>query len=239
MFVSTNNDVRVLNGLRAIPVATSVDNISSDIFSQNVQGSLSIALTGYSNICAAYFDYKYHLVIDGNKYVYDIRLNGWTYHEIQTKDFKSSPNILAIFDNILYNGQEDGWIEQEYFGITYKDQEVPATLESVQLNVSKDYSAFQKLVFWLSPNENNKMDVTVIADDNIYLAENSEFDFLCGAFDDDDFITPDYSLATETDFKTYNIHKNVRWLKWILNVNSGSMILRKWGMYLQTMTGKE
>lgn len=239
MFVSTNNDVRVTNGLRAIPVSTSVDNIYSDMFSQNIMGTLHDALNGYSNVYSLYYDYKYHLIIDGNKYVYDIRLKGWTYHEIQTEDFKSSPICLAIFDDILYNGQEDGWIEQEYFDTTYRGQEVTATLESVELNVSKDYSAFQKLVFWLSPNEYNKMALTVIADDDVYYAENKEFDFLSGAYDYRDFSPTEFTISGETDFKTFNIYKPVRWLRWILNVTEGSMILRKWGMYLQTMTGKE
>ena len=77
MFVSSNNDVRILIGLRALPVATSLDNISSENIASNIRGTLFNALNTPSNIYAEYFEYKYHLVVDGKKFVYDIRNNAY------------------------------------------------------------------------------------------------------------------------------------------------------------------
>jgi len=239
MFVSSNNDVRVLVGLRALPVSTSVDNIFSENFAQNIRGTLINALKSPSNIYAEYFNYKYHLIIDGNKYVFDIRTNGWTYHEIQTENYKSSPLILGLLGDYLYNGQVDGWIEQEYKDIQYRDEEVIATIKSPNIFVSTKYKAIQKFIFWFLPSADNELDVEVIADDDRYLTEDATFNFIGGSYDELDYDEADFETGGDLEYKVFNVHRNVRWIRFILRNTKGNIIFSSWGVVAQPLKGKE
>lgn len=239
MFVSTDNDIRVLAGIRGLPVATSIDNIYSENFAQNIRGTLNNDLISPSNIYAEYYNYKYHLIIDGNKYVYDIRTGGWTFHNIQTTNYKSSPLVLGVFNNYLYNGQNDGWIEQEYKSVDYRDEDVEAIIESPNIFVSNKYKAIQKFIFWLQPSEANELNIQVIADDDKYLSEAIDFDFIGGAYSELDFDEAEFETGGDLEYKVYNIHKNVRWIRFVLKNTSGNIIFNSWGVFAQTMKGKE
>lgn len=239
MFVSTNNDVRVLVGLKALPVATSVDNIYSDNFSQNIRGSLSEALNSPDNIDSEYNDYRYNLVIDGNKYVYDIRTNGWTFHNIQTENYKSTPFVLSVLNGYLHNGQTDGYVEQEYRNIQYRDEDVPAVIESANIMVSGKYNFFQRFIFWFLPSEDNELEIEVISDDDKYFSKKETFNLRTGAYSETDFSSAEYEIADEMTYKIFNVYRPVRWIKFILTSTKGNIIFQRWGMFLQTMTGKE
>lgn len=239
MFVSSNNDVRVLVGLKALPVATSIDNIYSENLAQNIRGTLINALKSPGNIASEYYNYKYHLVIDGNKYVYDIRTAGWTFHEIQTESYKSSPLVLGLLGDELYNGQADGYIEQEYKNIQYRSEDVEALMESPNIYVSNKYKAIQKFILWFLPSSDNELEIQVIADDDKYLAVDATFDFIGGAYSESDFSSTDYEIGGELEYKVFNVHKNVRWIRFVLKNTKGNVIFNSWGVFAQTMTGKE
>ena len=64
MFVSTEYDVRLMSGLQALPVSTSLDNVTTVNYAQNIQGTLPNDLKGYGNIASIFYDYKYMLQVD-------------------------------------------------------------------------------------------------------------------------------------------------------------------------------
>lgn len=249
MFVSSNNDIRILNGLDALPVSTSVNNIRSDNWAQNIRGTLENDLKGSPNIYSIYYNYKYHLIVNGNKYIFDIRTNGWTYHNIETENYKSNPYVLGILNNELYNGQvafdssisDDNivLIEKEYSDITYRGEEVPAFLESSQINVSDKYSFVEKLIIWYLPTEENKMKITVITDDDIEYQEEADFELVDGVFENDYFTQTDFNIAKNMDYKVFNIYKNIRWLKFKIENNIGNCSIQGWGIYSQPLSNKE
>lgn len=249
MFVSSSNDIRILNGLDALPVSTSLNNIRSDNWAQDIRGSLENDLKGYSNIYAIYYNYKYHLVLDGNKYVFDIRTQGWTYHSIETATYKSSPYILAVLNNELYNGQvvsdstiSDSnivFIEKEYSSITYRGEDVPAYIESPEINVGDKYKYIEKLVIWFVPNEDNLFNITVITDDETEYTNSKEFQVLGGAFDASAYYPTDFEIAKDMDYRVYNIQKPVRWFKFKLENNVGLSSIQGWGVYTQQLNNKE
>ena len=94
MFVSTEYDVRLMSGLQALPVATSLDNVSTQNFAQNIQGTLPHDLKGYGNIASIFFNYKYMLQVDSTRYVFDIRNSAWTTQRIKTENYESTPMQL-------------------------------------------------------------------------------------------------------------------------------------------------
>jgi hypothetical protein len=249
MFVSSNYDIRILNGLDALPVSTSINNVRSNNWAQNIRGSLDNVLRGYDNMYAIYYNYKYHLVIDGNKFVFDIRTNGWTYHNIETENYESKPYILAILRGNLYNGQVKSdatisdkdivAIEQEYMSLTYKGEEVPAYIESPQINVSDKYKFVEKLIIWFIPSEDNEFTIKVICDDETEFVSDYDFQVLGGAFSDTDFLSTDYEIYKEMDYKIFNIQKPVRWFKFRLENNIGMASVQGWGIYTQEMQNKE
>ena len=239
VFVSNNNDVRILVGLRALPVATSIDNISSENIATNIRGTLLDALNSPSNIYAEYFEYKYHLVVDGKKFVYDIRNNAWTYHNIQTTNYTSNPNVLAVLNNNFYNGQNTGEIEQEYAEVQYKNEEVTAVLESGNLKSSNIYKNINKFIYWFLPSETNELELQIIADDDIYFADEEIFEIKTGAYRESDYVSSEYTIADELDYRVYNVYKPVRWIRWKLLNTKGNIIFNKWGLFYKNITGQE
>ena len=90
-----------MSGLQALPVATSLDNVSTQNFAQNIQGTLPNDLKGYGNIASIFYNYKYMLQIDSMRYVFDIRNSAWTTQRIKTDSFESIPTTLAVVDDEL------------------------------------------------------------------------------------------------------------------------------------------
>uniref|UniRef100_A0A6M3LW53 Uncharacterized protein n=2 Tax=viral metagenome TaxID=1070528 RepID=A0A6M3LW53_9ZZZZ len=247
MFVSTLNDVRVINGLQALPVATSLDNVSTENWAQNVRGTLEGDLTSATNIYATFFNYKYHLIVDSVRYVYDIRTNGWTYHDISTDSYTWKPYIMAVLNNVLYNGQEDGWIEQEYVDTQYRDEDVEAFIESPYLLVSKDYKFVQKMVMWFQPVRNTTLAIEIVSDNNRSFSLESEFKLLdtslmfeSGIFDSSYY--DDLAFNAEEkgmDYKVININRNIRWIKYKLTVTEGSISYQGFELHFDQLANKE
>jgi len=241
MFVSTENDVRMLQGLEALPVATSVDNIRTLDLAQNIRGTLDKLLKTSANLHAEFFDYKYHLLIDGIKYVLDIRNLGWTHHNIQTENFASRPVILKTLNSFLYNGQPNGFIEEEYQTEKYLDEDVVAILETPEIEVSSFYVFVQKLKFWLIPNVRNKQEITVIINDDEGFKKVIKFTFAGGGAFDEEFFNPVFFQTgrKDMDYRILNIYQPLRWIRFVFKNVEGFMKFRGWGIQTEKLRNKE
>ena len=223
MFVSSLNDVRVMSGLQALPVSTSNDNVRTENWAQDIRGTLDNALKTNQNIYAEFFDYKYHLLITNKKFVFDVRTNGWTYHDIKTANYESTPVYLAVINNILYNGQSDGWIEQEYTLLTYRDEEVEAVLESPYMDASSMYKVMERFLFWFESGNNSKTNIKVHIDNNVTFVD-KDILFDAGVFNFDYF--SDVFFETDNiglNYKVLNINRPARWIKYKLTNTQGSV----------------
>ena len=228
MFVSSLNDVRLMQGTQAAAVFQTIDNLRTDNWAQDIRGSLDTALKAYSNITAEFYDNKYHLVIDGKKWVFDIRTNGWTMHNIQSASYTSNPTVLAVINNLLYNGQADGNIELEYQNLKYRGEEVLATLESPFIEVSSLYKWLKKIIFWFTASTDTNVSLTVTLDENVNFAQSETFS-LIGAIFDSTYFDSNYFVTTDSpmDYKIANINNPCRWAQWYLTCSAGNITLRK------------
>ena len=239
MFVSSEYDVRLMSGLQALPVATSLDNVSTVNFAQNIQGTLPNDLKGYGNIASIFFNYKYMLQVDNIRYIFDIRNNAWTKQRIKTENYESEPIVFAEINNILVNGQNDGYIENEYFDVQYRNEDCKAYLESVEINAQTDFTFVEKLYFWFTTNENNDLKIEVITDSNTSYKQEKNFNMLDGAFNSD-FLETDFTRNKyDMDYKVYNIYKPCRWLKYKLSVEKGNIMFETFEIAGQQISNKE
>ena len=239
MFVSTEYDVRLMSGLQALPVATSLDNVSTQNFAQNIQGTLPHDLKGYGNIASIFFNYKYMLQVDSTRYVFDIRNSAWTTQRIKTENYESTHTTFAVIDDELVNGQIDGYLETEYMLIKYRDEDCKAVLESVDINAQTDFTMVEKLYFWFSFTEDNKIRLDVTLDGNTAFTKTEEFSLLDGAFNSDYLITDYTRCKYDMDYRVFNIYKPCRWLKYKLSVDSGTINLETFEIAGQKISNKE
>lgn len=239
MFVSSLNDVRLMSGLQSLPVSTSLDNVRTENWAQVIRGTLEALLKTSTNLYAEFYDYKYHLIISTFKYVFDIRTLGWTYHNIQTENYQSTPNVLALLNGKFYNGQTDGTIEKEYTDIQYRSEDVDAFLESPQLMVDNSFTFIESLIFWLTPSVENQISIEVITDDNISLPIEKTFDFIGGAFSPSFFSPTYYKTNSETDYRVFNIYKPCRWVKYRFTNKVGNVPIQGFAIKTQALKNKE
>lgn len=239
MFVSTARDIRIMTGLQSLPVSTSLDNISTLNYAQDIQGTLPLDLKSYTNIHAQYFNYRYHLQIDNVRYVFDIRNKAWTTHKVQTETYLSSPSVLSVINNQLYNGQVDGYCELEYAEVQYRNEDCQAKLESVEINASSQFSFIEKMYFWFNSSENNNMELTVTTDSNQAYKESKQFNILDGAYSED-FLDINFDTNKNgMDYRVFNIYKTCRWIKYKLVISSGSISFQNFEISGQTISNKE
>ena len=239
MFVSTEYDVRLMSGIQALPVATSLDNVTTQNFAQNIQGTLPIDLKGYGNIASIFYNYRYMLQVDSIRYIFDIRNNAWTKQRIKTENFESEPIVFGEINKILVNGQADGSLESEYFDIQYKGEDCEAYLQSVEINAQTDFTFVEKLYFWFTTTEDNDMKIEVITDSNTSYKQEKDFNMLDGAFNEDFLITDYTRNKYDMDYKVYNIYKPCRWLKYKLSVTKGNIMFEQFEIVGQQISNKE
>lgn len=243
MFLSTLNDVRLVNGQNEIPVATVFGNIRTENWAQNIKGSLSTDLASYTNICAEFFNNRYHICIDNIKHVFDIRTQGWTRHSIVSATYTSKPRCLAVMGSTpkLYNGQSDGTIEQEYAGVQYKSEDVTATLKSAFLDVSRLFKWFKKLVFWFKTSQTSTTTISTVLDSNDYYPITATISLMGGVFNSE-YFNPSYFSSTgkgESDYRVVNITAPCRWAQWTVTCTSGNIVFLQWGAVGQPLVNSE
>jgi len=239
MFASSQKDIRLMSGLQALPVSTSLDNITTQNYSQNLQGSLPNDLISYSSISATFYNYKYLLQIDSIRYVFDIRNSAWTKEEIRTENYISQPNILAVINNRLLNGQIDGKIEEEYKSIKYRNEDCPAYLKSVEIQASTEFKFIEKLYFWFTTTEDNELKISVVSDSNRNYKSEKDFDVIDGAFNEDFNANEFNENKNGMDYRVYNIYKPCRWLKYNLEVSKGNISFEAFEISGQQISNKE
>lgn len=239
MFVSTEYDVRLMSGLQSLPVSTSLDNVTTVNFAQNIQGTLPNDLKGYGNIASIFFNYRYLLQVDGIRYIFDIRNSAWTKQKIKTENYESLPIVLAEIDDLLVNGQPDGWIETEYMEIQYRNEDCEAYLESVDINAQSEFTFVEKLYFWFTTTEDNDMNIQVVTDSNNSYKQSKDFNMLDGAFNDN-FLETDFTENKyDMDFRVYNIYQPCRWLKYRLSITKGNIMFEQFEIVGQQISNKE
>ena len=168
MFVSSDYTVRLLNGNFAQPVSTSIDNIKTDNWAQQIRKSLMNDLQMNPVICAEYYLFKYHLFVGSKLYIFDIRTMGWMIQEFRTNSFLCTPNWLGIFDNELYNGQKgSSFVEKMYQSVQYRGESCPGYIIFPRWTVSDEYKFIRGVEIWFKNSADLNIILSLIIDENV------------------------------------------------------------------------
>ena len=246
IFVSTENDVRMMVGMNELPVATSLGNVRTQNLAQNIRGTLSDDLSNYKNISTTYYKYKYYLVVDSKCYTYDVRIdntaNGWSqiYIKTTTSGYISNPCVLGIINGILYNGQPDGWIEQQHSGLTYRSEPVSSSVISGSFNSSDKFKFVDTIKFWFVPSKYNDLNITVITDSDDDFSINQDFKIRGGVFSSQFYNSNYYNIDMRgLDYRTINIHRACRWMQFTLTNRSGNINFHSYTIVGDLLENKE
>ena len=169
-------------------MATSLDNLKTDNWSQVIRGSLEEEIPIATNLYAVFFDYKYHLIIDNKIYIYEIRTNAWSIYEIKTASYRSKPNVLGVVNNKFYTGQKEATIIEENYKLdTYRGEAVESSFTSGQIMGGTALKYFRDLKVFFVSSAVNKMEVTITLDGDYNRSINYTIDRKLGAYSRKDF----------------------------------------------------
>jgi hypothetical protein len=160
MFLSSLGDVRVFLS-RFKLIETTLNDLSTENFSQVIQPTIDEALVGSSDIGAVFYDYKYHLSIGNLIFVYDIRTSSWMIYDIKTTRYQLNAFTWGLIDGDLYVGQKgDGIIEKMYSDTLYKYEEVTAYLLTPEIRASETLKRFRELTIFYEASASAPLEVT-------------------------------------------------------------------------------
>jgi hypothetical protein len=240
MFVSNEYDVRVFNGNLAVNLATSFDNLATENFSAQLNPSDMRLNMENEELEGRFFDYKYHLIIDKEIYIYDIRIMGWSKYFIKTASYAPEYRKFGILGDKFYIGQKNtGIVEEMYKTELYRDEPVNAFFETAELLVSDDYKYWKDLVIYYGNTGNVQQNVVITPDNNSNLSKTLTFSFNSDGFDSNYFSTTYFQTATNTDdYKVGHINEYAKWIRFRFECNS-KFNFRGFRMTVDTVSNQE
>ena len=213
MFLSTLNDVRVFNGNFALPVQTTLDNLKTENWSTFIRNRLSTAINDELEINSAFYDYKYHLCLGSQMFVFDIRGNKWTEYNIETT-ILNTVNFMAIVNQRLYLGMYDNSIiGRMYTGRDIYGESYESSLESADLMVGEEIKFFTELRLYFTNVTSDPIDINVVVESKVSAQLEVQLNMDGGSFDSR-FFDPIYFDASEDDidYRVIHINQYGRWL---------------------------
>lgn len=241
MFLSSMNDFRVFNGNFAQPVATSLDNLKTDNFSQVIRQSLIDALQNLTpNIFGYFYDYKYHCIIGNTIFFFDIRTQSWGKILIETESYSPSYNVMGELNGDFYWGQSSlSILEKAYTNETYRDEACSGFLRSPNLVVGEDVKYFKAISFFFATSENKTMDLRVIVDGDYNNPITAEIQMGDGAFDPQFFDSNDYDTNFNTeDYRIVYLNVLGRWIEYQIS-SDNAILFRGFKLDYDLISNKE
>lgn len=216
IFLSTLNDIRVFSGNFAQPVATSLDNLTTNNFSELIQYTLEADIgLAEDNFYSLFYDYKYHLVLGRTYYVFDININAWSKYNIETDSYASVANYLAEIDDELYIGQKGAdIIEKAYQSVLYRNEAVSSYILTPQILASDEVKYLNKILIYFVANSLNKWKVTVIVESEYNNILEFEVNFRGRDYDSSAYSGYFYLVSNDReDFREIHINQWARWVQ--------------------------
>ena len=240
MFVSNEYDVRVFNGNLAVNLSTSFDNLATENFSAQLNPVAMRLNMENEELEGRFFDYKYHLIIDKDIYIFDIRIMGWSKYFIKTASYSPEYRKFGILGDKFYIGQKNtGIVEEMYQTELYRDEPVNAFFETAELLVGSNYKYWKDLVIYYGNTGNVQQNVVVTPDNNSNLSKTLSFALTADGFDSNYFSPAFFETATNTDdYKVGHINEYARWMRFRFECNS-KFNFRGFKMTVDGITNKE
>ena len=215
MFVSNEYDIRVFNGNLAVNLATSFDNLATENFSAQLNsGDMRLKMEN-EELEGLFFDYKYHLIIDKEIYIYDIRIMGWSKYFIKTATYSPEYRTFGILGDKFYIGQKTtGIVEEMYKNELYRDESVISFFETSEFLVGDAYKYWKDLVIYYGNSGNVTQNITVTPDNNSNLSKTFSFSFTKDGFDSASFDPAYFQTSTNTDdYRVAHINEYAKWMR--------------------------
>lgn len=240
-FVSNLNDVRLFNGNFSQPVATSLDNLKTNNWSQQIQNTITEDIKNSSNLRSFFYNYKYHLFINNNCYVFDIRNQGWFKYNMQTDSYIINPNCFNLINNKMYSGQKNNSIIEEwYINNTYRGEEILSSFLTPQILYSDELKYFKSIFIYYLQNNTNKYKIYIITDGDYSNQIVINADYQGNCFDENNFFSEDFD--TSLDFEDYReilINRFARFIEFKIEIESGYFYYRGFKLTYDTVDNKE
>ena len=241
MFVSTENDVRLFNGNFALPIATTLDNLKTENWSEFIQRNIGQAINNGIDVNSEYVDYKYHLTIDNSIYVFDIRGNKWSKYILKTENNENDISYIERIQEKLYIGiKNKGIIAELYEGTTILGEKFKANIQSPDLAASENLKYFKEIYFYFTNVTSTTpipVTITIESDDDTPIVVDINME---GGFYDTQYYDSNYFMASnnDIDYRVVHINRYGRWLKWEINTE-GFVNCRGFRLVAEVITNKE
>jgi hypothetical protein len=240
MFVSTEYDIRIFNGNIATTLATSLDNLKTQNFSEQINKTTLRNTMTNTPLEGEFYDYKYHLIVGSLMYVYDIRILGWTTYRIKTASYAPTYRKLALVDDSLYVGQSGtGIVEKMYQNTLYRSEPVIAEFETPELLTDNQYKYFHEIHFYYGNSGTLTTNITITPDNNSDLAKQCSFALQSDGFDSA-YFDPAYfkTITNIDDYKVLHVGMYARWLR-IRVTSNGKLNFRGYRLVFKIINNKE
>ena len=241
MFVSSMGDIRVFNGNFALPVSTTLDNLKTENFSSFIQRQLSELLVNQNHISAGFYNYKYHLSIDSNIFVFDLRGNKWSRYELgQTNEISCMGDLNEkLFIGILNQGK----IGEMYKGTDMLGDAFEAIIETPDLVADESIKRFTELELWFNNvTLETPVKCEVVVEGNQRDSVDVDLNLKGGSFDstfyDSTFYDTGEDDSGEIDYRVVNVNKYGRWLSFKLST-TGFLNFRGYRLRAEKISNKE
>ncbi len=240
-FISTENDFRQFTGNIAIPVATSLDNLNTTDLSSVIKDTFEADVKNSSNLHAAFFENKYHLVVDQKYHIYDTRIGGWASYFIKTNSYTQELNVLGVFDADLYSGGvNNSLIEKHYQETTYRSEEVGSSITTAQLLNSDKEKYIKSITIFYKNLETNKWKITVTLNSKFNNNTVINANFEDGSYLEEYYNANYYETVTdEEDYRVIHINKWAKWLEIKIEPQEGLFYFRGYKIDGENVANKE
>jgi len=235
MFLSSMNDIRILNGLTGV-IAATINNVETENWAQVIKGSLDAQVPSAANIYGYFYDYKYHIIIGQLIFTFNTKTLGWSQMRFLTENYDSTPNVLFEFGNKLYVGlQGQSYIELMYQYFTYHGEDYTATLQTASIpckpvetengtnySITTEYKYFEDIIIYFVNSGSNNLQYTITVDDDYTNQVSGEIKIRGGYYDQNFYSSNYYSVSSDPEsFIVVRINRHGRYLNLKLTSEAG------------------
>lgn len=262
MFLASDKTIRVFNGNFAQPVATSLDNLTTENWGQPIKKFLDVATKSTFNAYSIYFDFKYHLIINNIILVFDIRTQSWFKYNFANnitvtgyyEEAYFNPdayavgvstlakfNYMSIANNKLYIGRKDAsLVEIMYSDIKYRGSDIKALLEFPYWLVGDELKYMRELRIYYKRSPDTDFDVKIEYGSITNSREVEIIDNKNNYFDENFYNSVYYKTGEATeDYKVMRLNKYAKWIKVTIISNENPLNFRGMSIKYDIISNKE
>lgn len=228
IFLSSLNDIRLFNGNFAQPVATSLDNLTTENWSQVIKPSLDSAILNSQNFSSIFYDYKYHISIKNVVFVFDIRTQSWFKYQFDLSDDFLNFNSFGVVNGILFGGEFGASIIDKFYSDTsLRGNECISYIQSPELFVSDEFKFFREFVFYFVESDLIDIIVTITVDGDVTNQLVYNVSLNGPSYESSAFLESDFEASYDSeDYRSIPINRRGRWIEFNISSSNNPFFFR-------------